>query len=141
MKIQKSWRTWRTLRKLNKISNFICAKNSAKQKTLADILADLKTTKNRRVTITPPTPPRYQRAEKWIPANIRPRKALKRESARQIIDNTAEAFGIGLAVDGSDLVLEADRDIPDAIVANLKRHKAEILSLLRPDLTTAAGGH
>jgi hypothetical protein len=53
-------------------------------------------------------------------------------SARQIID-TAEAGGIRIVVDGSDLVLEADGDIPGAIVANLKRHKADILSLLRPD--------
>jgi hypothetical protein len=51
-------------------------------------------------------------------------------SARQAIDAAASA-GIRIAVDGGDLVLEADGSIPDAIVADFKQHKPEILGLLR----------
>jgi hypothetical protein len=51
-------------------------------------------------------------------------------SARQAIGAAASA-GIRIAVDGGDLVLEADGSIPDGTVAVLKQHKVEILNLLR----------
>jgi hypothetical protein len=51
-------------------------------------------------------------------------------SARQMID-IAAAAGIRLAVEGEKLIAEYHGEIPATIVADLKRHKAEILSLLR----------
>jgi hypothetical protein len=51
-------------------------------------------------------------------------------SARQMID-IAAASGIRLAAEGEKLIAECERDIPDAIVAGLKRHKVEILNELK----------
>jgi hypothetical protein len=58
-------------------------------------------------------------------------------SARQAVD-TAIAAGIKLEIEGEKLIAEFDGQIPDAVVADLKRHKAEILSLLRPGESVTA---
>jgi len=44
----------------------------------------------------------------------------------------AEGVGASLTVDGSDLVLEAREMPPPELVDQLKRHKADIIALLRP---------
>ncbi len=44
----------------------------------------------------------------------------------------ARAVGVELALDGDDLVLEAASAPPAAVLDALSRHKAEIVSLLRP---------
>jgi hypothetical protein len=51
-------------------------------------------------------------------------------SARQMID-IAAAAGIRLEAEGDKLIAECERDIPAAIVADLKRHKVEILNELK----------
>jgi hypothetical protein len=43
----------------------------------------------------------------------------------------ATAVGVRVAVDGDDLLLEAARRPPDAIVEDLRRHKPAIVSMLR----------
>src|SRR5688572_5050010 len=43
----------------------------------------------------------------------------------------ARAIGIHVAIDGDDLILEAARRPPDAIVENLRRLKPAIVSMLR----------
>jgi hypothetical protein len=53
-------------------------------------------------------------------------------TAEQVIAAAREA-GITLSVAGDCLALDHNGDIPVTIVANLKRHKDEILGLLRPD--------
>jgi hypothetical protein len=50
----------------------------------------------------------------------------------------ARAAGISVTVNDDGLMLEADGSIPDAIVADLKRNKVEILGLLRPALPLGA---
>jgi hypothetical protein len=45
---------------------------------------------------------------------------------------SARAAGVHLAVDGNSLVLEAASAPPAAVLDTLSRHKAEIVSLLRP---------
>lgn len=52
-------------------------------------------------------------------------------SAAQAL-TAALATGIHLAIDGDDLVLEASLPPPSAVIDLLSRHKAEIVSLLRP---------
>jgi hypothetical protein len=44
----------------------------------------------------------------------------------------ARAAGVHLGIDGNDLVLEASAPPPADVIDALSRHKAEILSLLRP---------
>jgi hypothetical protein len=44
----------------------------------------------------------------------------------------ARAAGVELALDGSDLVLEAASAPPGAVLDALSRHKGEIVALLRP---------
>jgi hypothetical protein len=53
-------------------------------------------------------------------------------SARQMID-VAAAAGIRLAAEGEKLIAEYEGEIPAAVVADLKRHKAEILQILASD--------
>jgi hypothetical protein len=64
-------------------------------------------------------------------------------TAQQAIHTAARA-GVSIAVDGTDLVLEAATDIPGDIIRELKRHKAEIVALLRlaewPDVSCASCG-
>jgi hypothetical protein len=43
---------------------------------------------------------------------------------------TARAFGVHLELDGDDLLLEAAKPPPDAILAELSRHKPEVVRLL-----------
>jgi hypothetical protein len=51
-------------------------------------------------------------------------------SARQMID-IAAASGIRFAVEGEKLIAECESEIPAAVVADLKRYKAEILNELK----------
>ena len=44
----------------------------------------------------------------------------------------ARAFGVELAIDGNDLLLEAASEPPAVVLDELSRHKAEIVALLRP---------
>jgi hypothetical protein len=44
----------------------------------------------------------------------------------------ARDVGIHIGIDGNDLVLEASMPPPAAVLDALSRHKAEIVSLLRP---------
>jgi hypothetical protein len=52
-------------------------------------------------------------------------------AAAQLLQ-TACAAGLSLAVAGEDLVVEADRDPPPELLAELRERKAELLALLRP---------
>ncbi len=45
---------------------------------------------------------------------------------------TAEASGIRLGVEGTDLILDADLEPPVDMVNAIRRHKAEIIELLAP---------
>jgi hypothetical protein len=50
-------------------------------------------------------------------------------SARQLIDTAAKA-GLSVMVDGPDLVVEADGQIPEALLADLRSHKPELIAEL-----------
>jgi hypothetical protein len=52
-------------------------------------------------------------------------------SARQLIEAATKA-GLSLAVDGPDLVVEAEGHIQESLLAELRRHKPEILAALKP---------
>jgi hypothetical protein len=53
----------------------------------------------------------------------------------------ARKAGVAVAIEGENLALEYEGVIPDTILADLKHHKAEILSLLRPgDTPTPTDG-
>lgn len=52
-------------------------------------------------------------------------------SAAEVL-KAARAAGIHLGIDGDDLVLEATVPPPAAVLDALSRHKAELVSLLRP---------
>jgi hypothetical protein len=52
-------------------------------------------------------------------------------SVAQVL-KAARDVGIHVRIDGNDLVLEASAPPPPAVLDALSRHKAEILSLLRP---------
>lgn len=54
-------------------------------------------------------------------------------SAARSLLRAARAIGLSLDIAGDDLVIEADRDPPAALLAELQRHKAELLALLKED--------
>jgi hypothetical protein len=51
--------------------------------------------------------------------------------AQRLIED-ARAAGLSMEVDGSDLIVEADRDPPADLLAELRQHKAEVIAFLRP---------
>ena len=51
--------------------------------------------------------------------------------AQRLIED-ARAAGLSMEVDGSDLIVEADRDPPAELLAELRQHKAEVIAFLRP---------
>src|SRR5262249_56147336 len=44
----------------------------------------------------------------------------------------ARAAGVALAIDGNDLLLDAATVPPASVVVALRRHKAEVVAMLRP---------
>jgi hypothetical protein len=51
--------------------------------------------------------------------------------AQRLIE-TARAAGVSIEVDGPDLIVEADRNLPDELIAELRAHKAEVIAFLLP---------
>jgi hypothetical protein len=51
--------------------------------------------------------------------------------AQRLIED-ARAAGLSMEVDGGDLIVEADRDPPPELLAELREHKAELIELLKP---------
>ena len=51
--------------------------------------------------------------------------------ARRLIED-ARAAGLSIEVDGNDLIVEADGDLPPELIAELRQHKAEVVALLLP---------
>jgi len=42
----------------------------------------------------------------------------------------ARAAGLSLQIDGENLIVEADRDLPAELIAELREHKAELMAVL-----------
>ena len=53
-------------------------------------------------------------------------------TARSLLD-AALAEGLSLDVAGEDLIIEADRDPPPALLAEFRRHKAEVIAIIKED--------
>jgi hypothetical protein len=51
--------------------------------------------------------------------------------AQRLIED-ARAAGISIEVEDGDLIVEADRDPPAALLAELRQHKAELIAVLVP---------
>src|SRR5258708_7686244 len=51
--------------------------------------------------------------------------------AHRLIED-ARAAGFSIEVEGGDLIVEADRDPPAELLAELRQHKAEVIAFLRP---------
>jgi hypothetical protein len=51
---------------------------------------------------------------------------------------TARAAGLSLVVDGENLIVEADRDPPAELIAELREHKAELMRVLSRRESNAA---
>ena len=51
--------------------------------------------------------------------------------AQRLIDD-ARAAGLSIEVEGGDLIVEADRDPPAGLLAELRQHKAELIAVLVP---------
>src|SRR5436190_20535195 len=49
--------------------------------------------------------------------------------AHRLIED-ARAAGLSIEVEGGDLIVEADRDPPAELLAELRQHKAELISVL-----------
>ena len=49
--------------------------------------------------------------------------------AQRLIDD-ARAAGLSIEVEGGDLIVEADRDPPAGLLAELRQHKAELIAVL-----------
>src|SRR5438874_3552914 len=59
-------------------------------------------------------------------------------NAHRLIED-ARAAGLSFEVEDGDLMVEAERDPPDALIAELREHKAELIAVLAaPALETAA---
>jgi hypothetical protein len=56
--------------------------------------------------------------------------------ARRLVED-ARSAGLSLEVDGADLIVEADRNPPPALVAELRQHKAAVIAFLSPHLSGA----
>jgi hypothetical protein len=50
--------------------------------------------------------------------------------AQRLLD-ACRAAGLSLQLEGQDVFVEADRDPPPALIAELRQHKAELIELLR----------
>jgi hypothetical protein len=50
----------------------------------------------------------------------------------------AWAAGLSLEVEGNNLVVEADGDLPTELIAELRQHKAELIAALLPDARNAS---
>ena len=58
-------------------------------------------------------------------------------NAHRLIED-ARAAGLSFEVEDGDLMVEAERDPPDALIAELREHKAELIAVLAaPALETA----
>jgi hypothetical protein len=53
--------------------------------------------------------------------------------AQRLIDD-ARAAGLSIAVEGGDLIVEADCDPPAELLAELRQHKAELIAVLVPPI-------
>jgi hypothetical protein len=51
--------------------------------------------------------------------------------AQRLIED-ARAAGLSMEVEGGDLIVEADRDPPPGLLAELRQHKAEVIAFLVP---------
>jgi hypothetical protein len=51
--------------------------------------------------------------------------------AHRLVED-AKAVGLSIEVDGGDLIVEADRDPPGELIAQLRAHKAEVIAFLLP---------
>jgi hypothetical protein len=56
--------------------------------------------------------------------------------ARRLIED-AQTAGLLLEVDGADLIVEADRAPPAALIAELRQHKAAVIAFLSPHVSAA----
>jgi hypothetical protein len=59
--------------------------------------------------------------------------------ARRLIED-ARAAGLSIEVDGNDLIVEGDGNLPPELIAELRRHKAEVVALLLSTPGRPAGG-
>jgi hypothetical protein len=59
--------------------------------------------------------------------------------AQRLIED-ARAAGLSIEVDGDDLIVEADGDLPPELIAGLRQHKAEVVALLLPTPGRSAVG-
>jgi hypothetical protein len=57
--------------------------------------------------------------------------------AQRLIED-ARAAGLSMEVEGGDLIVEADRDPPPELLAELRQHKAELIAFLIPPVPAAA---
>jgi hypothetical protein len=57
--------------------------------------------------------------------------------AQRLLD-ACHAAGLSLQLDGQDVFVESDRDPPPDLLAELRRHKAELIEFLRDDLDERA---
>ena len=51
--------------------------------------------------------------------------------AQRLIED-ARAAGLSMEVDGGDLIVEADCEMPPVLLASLRQHKAEVITALTP---------
>jgi hypothetical protein len=58
-------------------------------------------------------------------------------SARQLID-VARKAGLSLIIDGRDLVVEADGSLPEPLIAELRRHKPDVIAALTESVAASA---
>jgi hypothetical protein len=58
--------------------------------------------------------------------------------AQRLIED-ARAAGLSMEVEGGDLIVEADRDPPPSLLAELRQHKAEVIALLRSQTQETVG--
>jgi hypothetical protein len=50
-------------------------------------------------------------------------------NAAHLLKN-ARAAGLSLEIDGENLIVEADRDLPAELIAELREHKTELMAIL-----------
>src|SRR5262245_5196670 len=61
-------------------------------------------------------------------------------SGRQLIEVATRA-GLALTVNGPDLLVEADSDIPEALLAELRSHKPEVIAALAQAAASTPSSH
>jgi hypothetical protein len=57
--------------------------------------------------------------------------------AQRLIED-ARAAGLSIEVEGADLIIEADYEMPPDLLASLRQHKAELIAVLVPPSSSAA---